>query len=93
MPVYVNFIFPEGCSEFYQEAQMSSVPRVGEYIQGSRPESGRYRVVEVRYAIAHQDDASTVDDWVGPVCDEATVVLEVTDAINYDPGKQAPPSH
>ena len=47
MPVYVNFIFPEGCSEFYQEAQMSSVPRVGEYIQGSRPESGRYRVVEV----------------------------------------------
>lgn len=75
MPINVSFVFPDGCSEDYKEAEMPCVPHIGEHIQGTRPQSGRYRVTDVRYDI----DPETGDL---PRCNAVTVVLEALDAVN-----------
>jgi hypothetical protein len=76
--VNINFIFPEGCSETYRDAEMPCVPRVGEHIQGTRPQSGRYRVSAVRYDIDPETGST-------PRCNAVTVVLEALDEVNYEP--------
>jgi hypothetical protein len=80
MPVNVNFIFPDGCSERYREAEMPSVPRIGEHVQGTRPQSGRYRVEAVRYDI--DPEAEGV-----PRCNAVTVVLQALDEVNHEASK------
>lgn len=87
MNTLVNFVFPAGCLEAYREATLPCVPRVGEYIQGSQPQSGCYRVVEVRYNIPDPADSVKPDFPGVSRCDEVTIVLEATDSINFKSGK------
>ena len=51
MKINVNFKFPEGCKEDFTCAEMPCLPRVGDFIQGAKPRSGRYRVAAVIFSI------------------------------------------
>lgn len=77
MPINVNFVFPEGCTEKFTEAEMPVVPRIGEHIQGSHPHSGRYQVTDVRYDIDSDTDCI-------PRCIAITVILKALDQINFE---------
>jgi hypothetical protein len=69
----VNFRFPDGCKEPYEYAEgMPSLPRVGDFIQGSRHQSGRYRVRAIVFEI---DDERKR-------CESVVVELEALDEIN-----------
>ena len=72
MKINVNFKFPEGCKEKYKSASMPCLPRVGDFIQGSRPQSGRYRVGAIIYEI--DDEANR--------CESILVELEALDKVN-----------
>lgn len=72
MKINVNFKFPVGCKEGYTCAEMPELPRVGDFIQGSRPQSGRYRVSAVVFEIDDEQER----------CDSVLVELEALDEIN-----------
>ncbi len=72
MPINVNFDFPEGCKEDYKSAEMPTLPRVGDFIQGNRPQTGRYRVAAVIFEIDGESEKC--------VCVRAE--LEALDKIN-----------
>lgn len=72
MPINVNFIFPEGCKEDYRSAEMPELPRIGDFIQGGRPQSGRYRVTAVIFEIDGEQER----------CESIRVELEALDKIN-----------
>lgn len=72
VPINVNFRFPEGCKEKYSCSEMPCLPRVGDSIQGSRPQSGRYRVRAIVFEI--DDEAER--------CESVLVELEALDKIN-----------
>lgn len=73
MKLNVNFKFPDGCKEDYQEAHdMPALPRIGDFIQGSRPQSGRYRVAAVVFEIGDESHK----------CESVLIELEPLDAVN-----------
>jgi hypothetical protein len=72
MNITVNFKFPEGCKEDYRCADMSVVPKVGDFIQSSRPQSGRYRVRAVVFEIGDETER----------CESVLIELEALDEIN-----------
>lgn len=76
----VKFVFPLGCSESFEFADMPCIPRAGEFVQGEHPDSGRYRVAEVIY------DIGPGHDGLG-ACNSAMVILEVTDKTNLEPNR------
>lgn len=73
----INFKFPDGCKEAWRVAEMPCVPRIGERIQGARPQSGCYRVASVTHDIFSDQEENHH-------CSAITVVLEALDEINYD---------
>jgi hypothetical protein len=68
----VNFKFPIGCDEPYGEAELPCLPRIGDIIQASRPQSGAYRVKNVIFGM---DDERLR-------CDCLTVELEALDKVS-----------
>ena len=69
----INFAFPDGCREKYTRAEdIPTLPRVGDFIQSSRPQSGRYRVQAVVFEI----DDETMR------CESIVVELEALDRVS-----------
>jgi hypothetical protein len=69
MPVNVSFDFPEGCKERYAASEMPELPRIGDFIEDSRPESNRYRVRSVTFEINSERER----------CDTVRVKLDICD--------------
>lgn len=72
MPITVYFVFPDGCEEKYQNVNMPVIPKIGDFIQGATPRSGRYRVSGVVFSIDHEQQR----------CTEVNVELEALDKTN-----------
>jgi len=70
--VNVNFRFPTGCKEEYSCAEMPVLPRPGDYIEGSKPQSGRYLVKAVVFAIDQERER----------CEAIRIELEALDQVS-----------
>lgn len=72
MKINVNFRFPEGCKEEYHSAELPVIPHVGDFIERSRLQSGRYRVQAVVFGIDPETER----------CDRVLLELEALDKIS-----------